>query len=229
MSEYKDLASNDPTDKQQFGHAALETSDADLQYIIPPEDGLDREVKMAAAKLRQFERRVNQTRPVESPRKPKDPELNINPVFNQNPRLRFRPMSRDFNRNARRLLSITGPDLRGHGLTPTIRWRELLARFYGYRNYAELVAILKQPGYEGPYDDEHQPFWQSNEGLDLIAERLAHVNSVLQAYLPDFHHKHSDAAAYLIEEMKLFSSADVQRDAFRKSLLTVDTELGASN
>lgn len=147
-------------------------------------------------------------KPVESGGSQLPPELNLLAEHCTNPRAKFRPLSRNFNRSARALRRITGE--RGTNAY------DILAQIYGYKGYDELVAELGARGYEGPYDDEHEVYWQSPEGLAHKQTRLARVEGVIKDELPRFFSNYPDRVNWIIETLQLFSSADVQRIAFQK-------------
>jgi hypothetical protein len=91
---------------------------------------------------------------------------------------------------------------------------DTLARIYGYMDYHHLQRVAKTSNYIGPYDDEHESFWLSEEGKALGAKRLTRAVAIIIADCPWLVINSPGPAPYFIESLKLFSNREVQRDAF---------------
>lgn len=93
---------------------------------------------------------------------------------------------------------------------------ETVARIYGYRNAHDMRTELAKQTYRGPYDDDHEAFWQSNEGQQRKLERLARTMRILAMDCPWLFIDSQGPAPHFIQSLQLFSTMPIQRAAFEQ-------------
>lgn len=129
----------------------------------------------------------------------------------RNPLAKFLPLWEEFLQSTELLMDVT--------CAKPGASQNTLAKIYGYKHANELFKASAVAAYCGPYDDEHDSYWNSEDGKERAAERLARTISILTTDCPWLLVDSPGPSVHVIRSLQLFSNIDAQHAAFKELCL----------